>query len=44
MGAIVRDDRQVGARATLGAGAVVVSDVAADVTVVGFPAKPMEGR
>ncbi len=44
IGCIVRDDRAVGARATVGAGAVVVADVAAGITVVGVPAKPMAPR
>jgi sugar O-acyltransferase (sialic acid O-acetyltransferase NeuD family) len=44
IGSIVREDRRVGARATVGAGAVVLGDVEPDITVVGFPAKPMAGR
>ena len=40
MAAVVRDDRTVGARATVGAGAVVVGDVPADTTVVGLPLAP----
>lgn len=41
MAAVVRDDRTIGARATVGAGAVAVDDVAADIVVVGIPARPV---
>ena len=41
-GAVVRDHLCVGDRAVIGMGAVAVKDVAADVTVVGVPATPLE--
>jgi sugar O-acyltransferase (sialic acid O-acetyltransferase NeuD family) len=41
-GAVVRDRLRVGDRAVVGMGAVAVKDVAADVTVVGVPARPVE--
>jgi serine acetyltransferase len=41
---VIRDDRRVGDRAVVGAGAVVVADVDAEVTVVGVPAKPMGSK
>lgn len=44
IGAIVRDGLTVGDGATIGAGAVAVRDVVAGSTVVGLPARPMEGR
>jgi serine O-acetyltransferase len=34
---------KIGERATVGAGAIVVEDVAAGVTVVGVPARPLDG-
>ncbi|HEY0443316.1 MAG TPA: acetyltransferase [Candidatus Limnocylindrales bacterium] len=42
IGAIVRDDCSIGDEATVGAGAVVVRDVPAGITVIGLPARPME--
>jgi acetyltransferase EpsM len=43
-GATLRQGILVGDWATVGAGAVVVADVVAEVTVVGVPAKPMPTR
>jgi UDP-2-acetamido-3-amino-2,3-dideoxy-glucuronate N-acetyltransferase len=40
-GATILGGVQIGARATVGAGAVVVEDVAAGATVVGNPARPL---
>lgn len=40
LGARVRDHVTIGNRATLGMGAVVVTDVAANATVLGVPARP----
>lgn len=40
-GAVVRQGISVGQRALIGIGAAVVSDVAANVTVVGVPARPL---
>jgi sugar O-acyltransferase (sialic acid O-acetyltransferase NeuD family) len=42
--ASVVQGRTIGARAIVGAGAVVVKDVAPDITVVGSPAAPMQRR
>lgn len=44
MGALVLDNRIVGARATVGAGAVVTRDVDEDITVVGIPARPLAAK
>jgi sugar O-acyltransferase (sialic acid O-acetyltransferase NeuD family) len=44
IGAVIRDGRRVDDRSIVGAGAVVVGDVAAAVTVVGVPARPMAPR
>jgi sugar O-acyltransferase (sialic acid O-acetyltransferase NeuD family) len=41
VGATVRDDLTIGDRAVVGAGAAAVSNVPADTTVVGVPAKPL---
>lgn len=41
-GAVVRQGLEVGDRALVGMGSVVVSEVAADRTVVGNPARPLE--
>ena len=41
-GAVVRDHLRVGDRAVVGMGAVAVKDVAADLTVAGVPATPLE--
>lgn len=41
-GAIVLQNRRIGRGATVGAGAVVTADVAAGVTVVGIPARPLD--
>jgi UDP-3-O-[3-hydroxymyristoyl] glucosamine N-acyltransferase len=43
-GAVVRDHVTVGAKALVGLGAVVVTDVAPGMTYVGNPAKPIESR
>ena len=44
-GVAIRNQRNVGARSTVGLGAVVVKDVEEGTTVIGNPAKPMvEGR
>lgn len=43
IGAVVREGLILGAGARVGAGAAVVAPVAAGVTVVGVPARPMEG-
>ncbi|MGN6242378.1 MAG: acetyltransferase [Motilibacteraceae bacterium] len=40
-GSVVIELRSIGDRSTVGAGAAVVRDVAADLTVVGVPARPM---
>ncbi|HYI22905.1 MAG TPA: acetyltransferase [Candidatus Limnocylindrales bacterium] len=42
VGATVRDMISIGDRAVVGAGAAAVSDVPADTTVVGVPARPIE--
>jgi acetyltransferase-like isoleucine patch superfamily enzyme len=41
---VVLQCRTIGEEAVIGAGAVVVGDVAAGVVVVGVPARPMEKR
>lgn len=43
-GAVVRQGLSIGAGATVGAGAAVVADVAPGTTVVGVPARPLDGR
>ena len=42
IGASVVQGVRIGERAVVGAGAVVIRDVAADTTVVGCPARPVE--
>lgn len=42
-GACVREHRTIGAGAVVGLGAIAVSDVPAGATVVGCPARPLEG-
>lgn len=42
IGSIVRDEVRIGAMVTVGAGAVVVKDVADGLCVVGVPARPLE--
>lgn len=44
IGAVVREGVAIGAGARLGAGAAVVAPVAAGITVVGVPARPLEDR
>lgn len=44
VGSVVRQGVVIGERAVVGAGAAVVRDVAAGVTVIGIPARPMNGR
>lgn len=41
-GAILRNGIELGADVTVGMGAIVVADVAAGLTVMGFPAKPVD--
>lgn len=41
---IIRNQVNIGKNATLGLGSVVVKDVEDGVTVIGVPAKPMEGK
>ena len=43
-GAVVREGVSIGAGARVGAGAAVAAPVAAGITVVGVPARPMEDR
>lgn len=44
LGSVVRQNLRIGARVTVGAGAVVVADVADDLTVVGVPARPWTAK
>ncbi len=44
LGSVVLPDVRIGAWATVGAGAVVVSDVHSGDTVVGIPARPIQNR
>jgi UDP-perosamine 4-acetyltransferase len=44
IGAVARPLSQVGPRTTIGAGGVVVGEIAADVVAVGVPARPLVGR
>lgn len=44
IGASVIQGVTIGPRAVVGAGAAVIRDVPADTTVVGVPARPLEGR
>jgi sugar O-acyltransferase (sialic acid O-acetyltransferase NeuD family) len=44
IGAVVIPDRNIGQQVTIGAGAVVVRDIADHVTAIGVPATPLEGR
>ena len=39
MGALIINRKKIGANAVVGAGAVVLSDVPADLTVAGIPAR-----
>jgi sugar O-acyltransferase (sialic acid O-acetyltransferase NeuD family) len=44
LGARLRDHRKIGKGAMVGMGAVIVKDVSPGVTVVGVPARPLDGK
>jgi UDP-perosamine 4-acetyltransferase len=44
IGAVARPLSRIGAYSTIGAGAVVVGEIARDVVAVGVPARPLAGR
>jgi UDP-perosamine 4-acetyltransferase len=44
IGAVARPLSRIGPRTTIGAGGVVVSDIAADVVAIGVPARPTLGK
>jgi UDP-perosamine 4-acetyltransferase len=44
IGAVARPLSKIGPRTTIGAGGVVVGEIAADVVAVGVPARPVTGK